>query len=148
MGKPALSICENKAADQLHSNCAADQRLCFRYIDSTIPLLSKSEISSLKPSTVVVQPGLCRIWSETPKTGFLTTRLIYSQGQKFLSDPGCLSLWSACSCLINVVCIYRTSRNLVATWRHSLVKMTSVLCALCPGWGRGGACSSTVRSAG
>ena len=33
-------------ADQLHSNCAADQRLCFRYIDTTIPLLSKSEISS------------------------------------------------------------------------------------------------------
>ena len=25
----------------------ADQRLCFHYIDSTIPLLSKSEISSL-----------------------------------------------------------------------------------------------------
>ena len=24
-----------------------------------------------------VQPGLCRTWSETPKTGFLTTRLIY-----------------------------------------------------------------------
>ena len=29
------------------SACAADQRLCFRYIDSTIPLLSKSKISSL-----------------------------------------------------------------------------------------------------
>ena len=26
---------------------SADQRLCFRYTDSTIPLLSKSEISSL-----------------------------------------------------------------------------------------------------
>ena len=25
---------------------------------------------------MVVQPGLCRTWSETPKTGFLTTRLI------------------------------------------------------------------------
>ena len=25
----------------------ADQRLCFRYTDSTIPLVSKSEISSL-----------------------------------------------------------------------------------------------------
>ena len=44
--KPEFCICENKDADQLHSNCAADQRLCFRYIDSTIPLLSKSEISS------------------------------------------------------------------------------------------------------
>ena len=32
-------------------------------------------MSSLHPSSVVVQPGLCRTWSETPKTGFLTTRL-------------------------------------------------------------------------
>ena len=28
---------------------------------------------------MVVQPGLCRTWSETPKTGFLATRLILSQ---------------------------------------------------------------------
>ena len=33
--------------DQLRSNCAADQRLCFRYADSTIPLLPKFEISTL-----------------------------------------------------------------------------------------------------
>ena len=43
--KLAICICENKGADQLCSNCTADQRLCFRYIDSTIPLLPKSEIS-------------------------------------------------------------------------------------------------------
>ena len=58
----------------------ADQRLCFRYTDSTIPLLPKSEISSLCPSSVVVQPSLCRTWSETPKTGFLRTRLRYLIG--------------------------------------------------------------------
>ena len=56
MGKPTNCICENKDADQLRGNreadqrlCAnreADQHLCFRYTDSTIPLLSKSEISS------------------------------------------------------------------------------------------------------
>ena len=45
--KPAFCICENKDADQLHGNREADQRLCFRYKDSTIPFLSKSEISSL-----------------------------------------------------------------------------------------------------
>ena len=56
-----FSICENKDADQLRGNREADQRLCFRYTDSTIPLLSKSEISSLLPSSVAVQPGLCRI---------------------------------------------------------------------------------------
>ena len=45
--KPAFCICENKDADQLRGDREADQRLCFRYTDSTIPLLSKSEISSL-----------------------------------------------------------------------------------------------------
>ena len=47
MRKPTICICENKDADQLHGNREADQRLSFRYTDSTIPLLSKSEISSL-----------------------------------------------------------------------------------------------------
>ena len=45
--KPMLCICENKDADQLHDYREADQRLCFRYIDSAITLLSKSEILSL-----------------------------------------------------------------------------------------------------
>ena len=72
--KPAFCKYENKDADQLRGNREADQRLCCRYMDSTIPLLPKSEISSLKPSSVAVQPGLCRTWSETPKTGFLRTR--------------------------------------------------------------------------
>ena len=75
MRKPAFCICENKDADQLRGDREADQRLCFRYTDSTIPLFPKCEISSLKPSFVVVQLGLCRTWSETSKTGFLTTRL-------------------------------------------------------------------------
>ena len=45
MRKPAFCICENKYTDQLRGNREADQRLCFRYIDSAIPLFSKSEIS-------------------------------------------------------------------------------------------------------
>ena len=57
MRKPAFCICENKAADQLRSNCAADQHLYFRYMDSAIPLLSISELSSLQPSSMTVQPG-------------------------------------------------------------------------------------------
>ena len=47
MRKPAFCICENKDADQLRGNREADQHLCFRYTDSTIPLLPKFEISSL-----------------------------------------------------------------------------------------------------
>ena len=43
MRKPAFCISENKDADQLLGNREADQRLCFHYIDSTIPQISKSE---------------------------------------------------------------------------------------------------------
>ena len=39
MGKPTICIGENKDADQLRGNREADQRLCFRYSDSTIPHL-------------------------------------------------------------------------------------------------------------
>ena len=45
--RTCICICKNKGADQLGGNCPADQRLCFCYIDSTISLLLKSEISSL-----------------------------------------------------------------------------------------------------
>ena len=41
MRKPDFCLCENKGADQLHSNCEADQHLCFRNTDSTISLLLK-----------------------------------------------------------------------------------------------------------
>ena len=54
MRKATFCICENKDADQLRGNREADQRLCFRYIDtcfryidSTIPPLPKSQISTL-----------------------------------------------------------------------------------------------------
>ena len=68
--KPAFCICENKDADQFRGNREADQPLCFRYIDSTIPLLPKYKISSLKPSSVAAQPGLCRTGSENPADRF------------------------------------------------------------------------------
>ena len=55
---------------------SADQRLCFRYMDSTIPLLPKSEISSIQPSSIPVQPSLCGTRSKTQRTGFLKTKLI------------------------------------------------------------------------
>ena len=45
--KTNIFICENKDADQVRGNREADQRLCFRNIDSKLPLLCKSEISSL-----------------------------------------------------------------------------------------------------
>ena len=76
MGKPTIYIGENKDADQLRGNREADQRLCFRYSDSTIPLLLKSEISSFQLFSVLVQAGLCRSCSET-------TLLVFPRGGSF-----------------------------------------------------------------
>ena len=56
MGKPTICIGENKDADQLRGNREADQRLCFRYSDSTIPLLLKSEISSFYSFLCLYRP--------------------------------------------------------------------------------------------
>ena len=78
MRRQTTCIGENKDADQLCSNCTADQHLFFRYTDSTIPLLPKSEISSFYPSSVTVQSGVCQTWSETQIVGFVIQRLISS----------------------------------------------------------------------
>ena len=69
--KQVFCICKNKSADQLCGDHTADQCLCFCCIDSTNPLLPKSKTSSLQLCSVVVHPGLCRTWSQTPGTGFL-----------------------------------------------------------------------------
>ena len=45
--KTEFCISQNEDADQLRGNRKADQRLCFRFIDTTIPVLSESKISSL-----------------------------------------------------------------------------------------------------
>ena len=61
MRKPDFCLCENKGADQLRSNCEADQRLCVRYTDSTLSLLIKSEQASMLLlglyMSVCVRPG-------------------------------------------------------------------------------------------
>ena len=53
--KPTICICENKDADQLCSN------LCFHNMDSTIPLIPKSEISSFWPSSEAAQAGVSEL---------------------------------------------------------------------------------------
>ena len=84
MGKPIIWIGENKGANQLCSNFTADQRLCFRYTDSTIPLLSKSKISSLKPSSVVcVGPGQSHnCWFSCTGSYFIVRQIMYKTADK------------------------------------------------------------------
>ena len=76
MGKPTICLGENKDADQLRGNLEADQRLCFRYSDSTIPLLLKSEISSFLLFSMLVQAGLFWTCSET-------TLLVFPRGSSY-----------------------------------------------------------------
>ena len=62
MRKPTFFIYETKDAKQPRGNREADQRLCFRYTDSTIPLLPKFEIQAPRYllclySPVFVGPG-------------------------------------------------------------------------------------------
>ena len=55
MRKTDFPLGENKDTDQLRSNFKADQCLCFRYTDSTIPHLLKTGNSVFRP--VCVGPG-------------------------------------------------------------------------------------------
>ena len=99
MRKPDFGICENKGAEQLRDNHAADQHLCFHYMYSRIPLLFSYAKTKVQNSCVIItqlistfvfitciveslyflkpkfqassQSGLCLTWSETPKTRFL-----------------------------------------------------------------------------
>ena len=77
MGKPTICICETKGADQLRIFAVTAKLIsaliCFRYTDSTIPLLSKSKIFKLYSFSVTVQVGLCLTCSET-------TLLVFPRG--------------------------------------------------------------------
>ena len=97
MGKPTICIGENKDADQLRGNREADQRLYFRYLASTIPLLLKSEISSFWLFSMLVQAGLCRTCSETtllvlPRGGSFVCILNKKETQQLYSSS------KACAC--------------------------------------------------
>ena len=80
---------ENKDADQLRGNREADQRLCFRYTDSTFPPLLIPKLSRFYVSSVTVQAGLCWTWLKTQIVGFFMHRLNLFLGSH---DPLTLSI--------------------------------------------------------
>ena len=84
MGTPSICIDKNKGADQPRSNCEADQRLCFRYTDSTIPLFSKCKTSTPSPYSVTVKPGLCRTCLEPKLLVFSRTCSYYIRGNIYI----------------------------------------------------------------
>ena len=64
-----FAYAKNKRSDQMRGNCTADQRLCFRQIYFTIPLLQTYKISSLQQYSLAVKPVLCWTWLETKEIG-------------------------------------------------------------------------------
>ena len=76
-----LPYANNKDADQPAHPRSLLSAFVVRCLDSIIPLFSISEISSLYLASVAEQAGLSLPRSQTPKTGFLMTRLIYGPGE-------------------------------------------------------------------
>ena len=75
MRKPVFDYANNKDADQPAHPRSLISTFVIRCLDSIIPLVSISEISSLWLASVAEQAGLSLTWSETLKTGFLMMRL-------------------------------------------------------------------------
>ena len=72
-----MPYANNKGADQPAHPRSLISAFVVRCLDSIIPLVSISEISSLYLASVAAQAGLSHSWSQTPKTGFLVTTLNY-----------------------------------------------------------------------
>ena len=70
-----MPYANNKGADQPAHPRSLISTFVVHCLDSIVPLVSISEISSLCLAAVAAQAGLSLPWSQTPKTGFLVTSL-------------------------------------------------------------------------
>ena len=71
-----MPYANNKGVDQPVHLCSLISTFVVHCLHSIIPLVSITKISSFYLASVAAQAGLCLTWSQTPKTGFLVTRLI------------------------------------------------------------------------
>ena len=71
-----MPYANNKSTDQPTQPPSLISAFVVCCLDSIIPLVSISEISSLYLASVAAQAGLSLPWSQTPKTGFFVMRLI------------------------------------------------------------------------
>ena len=76
MRKPVYAICEQHRRRSACASGQSGQRVVIHCLDSIITLVSISKISSLCLASVAAQAGLSLPWSQTPRTGFLMTRLV------------------------------------------------------------------------
>ena len=71
-----MPYADNKGADQPAHPRSLISTFIVRCLDSVIPLVSVSKISSLYLASVSAQAGLSLSLSQIPKTGCFVTRLI------------------------------------------------------------------------
>ena len=114
MGKPTIFIGENEGADQLRGNREADQRLCFRYSDSTIPPLLNSKISSFWHASVAVQAGLCQTCSET-------TLLVFPRGGSIVIIYCCIVNVIREVFLYNFIGLYNLGTAIIGLICHIII---------------------------
>ena len=74
-----MPYANNKGADQPVHLRSLISAFVLRCLDSIIPLVSVFEMSSLYITSVAAQAGLSLTWSQTPKTGFVMSWLIYKE---------------------------------------------------------------------
>ena len=75
MRKPVLPYANNKGTDQPVHPRSLISAFVVRFLDSIIPLVSISIISSLQLVSIAEQAGLSLTLSQTPNIGFLVTWL-------------------------------------------------------------------------
>ena len=128
MRKPTICICENKDADQLRGNSEADQCLCFRYSDSTIPPLLNSKISSFQLFSVLVQVGLCWTCSET-------TLLVFPRGGSIIAifyfQAACLSRDGQYMMMGGASGVVEVWRTHDLTLLYTYPQCDSAICSIC-----------------
>ena len=73
-----MPYANNKGADQPAHPHSLISSFVVHCLESIMPLVSISEISSHYLASVTAQAGLSLLWSQTPETGFLVKRLIRS----------------------------------------------------------------------
>ena len=92
--KPAFCKCKNKDADQLRGDREADQRLCFCYTDSAIPLLP-----NIKPLAIFYGCTALFVWDQVkgPENRF-------SNNEAHIVNLGFTG--------VNIVCVFSSKQRL------------------------------------
>ena len=106
-----LPYANNKGADQPAHPCSLISAFVIRSLDSRIPLVSVSKISSLLLVCISEQAGLRLTRSEIPKTGFLVTWLKWTvpgvqdeENYKFITELTTMPKKIPVRLLIHTIC--------------------------------------------